>query len=529
MINMIYKDKKDLVLGKPNKYDFEEAEEFIEALIKYNEMIKDFIDSLPQKYKSVIELYNEIKDDYNHFNLGLTCLLYINILENEEILEDYYNNGLKNENKEKFIKYISKVICKKYFSEDLDYDKIYDKNFGFFKIYTSLCAIKEYNKTKSIVDKHNYINDSYDLTDYKMGLHDLQSCFIKKLMIFENKEILSSFINLTNKYDLEIYEQIYLANRLNEFGFIINNNVYFNIDLIIPYMNFIKNIKNKYILYNLCEIKNITPTTFNEFVCNGNLNYDEIGELICTSYRYKQCGLTEIIPLRVLEIFNTTGIHENFELCKSFVRGFIDNEARYIWFRNKELFDIKNTDFLWKIKDRTKEEIKLCIEVLNTITKNIDVDMLNIKFYRTKEIRKIVDINPAFYVNGIGYNENFEYIDPVVVHTRYETENFIQFLKKAKKYNKNYPQSYNESLGYHNINNFKKQYPWIIYQYITKFSNFILNNNIIDNFELFMELLESNENQIESYLSLEIKQMLINEGYLKSEYSHQLCKKYKNC
>ena len=149
MINIIYKDQKDLVLNKPKDYLFTNERKKKEAINEYEQMIKNFICNLPEKYSSVIELYEEIKDD-NNVNLGLTCLLYINILENEEILNDYYNNGLKHKDKEKFIRQISKMICKKHFDElglpELkgiftkrnNYKKTYDNNSYIRNIFDEL-------------------------------------------------------------------------------------------------------------------------------------------------------------------------------------------------------------------------------------------------------------------------------------------------------------------------------------------------------------------------------------------------------
>lgn len=518
MINIIYKDQKDLVFNKPKDYLFTNERKKKEAINEYKQMIKNFISSLPEKYCSVIELYEEIKDN-NNVNIGLACLLYINILENEEILNDYYNNGLKHKDKEKFIRQISKMICKKHFDDDSYYDKIYDENIGFLKIYTSIHAIKEYNRSKYIIPKPTCIDSFYNSIKHSnsgIELYNFQRRLIKEMPIFKNNKIFYLFNNLINKLNLGIYEQIYLSKYLDKFSTISNDEIHIDKNLIIPYINFIKNIERKDSLYYLHEIKNITLTAFDELVNNGHLTYNEINELLMFVYNRMHI-FKEITADKVLKVFNTEGIHSNFKLCKEFM---YEHETDIF-------FDTKHIDILYSIKNRYKEEIELCIKILNTIIDKMDIDRIMQQSYNREYVGETMGVERVNeYWCGIKVGEK-DIIVPQE-YTYYESENYKIFLERAKDYNKKNPNSPNINLEYCNITDFKKEYLWKVYQYITKINNFILNNNIIDNFTLFIELLDSNENVIESNLSTEIKQMLINEGYLKIEVSYQLQKKYKN-
>lgn len=501
MINLIYQDEMNLVLGDPrHKYfNFKNETEHRKAVDNYINYVKKFIDKLPEKYKSVSNIYEEIKDCYANpdYCVGLVCLLYINILENEHILNDYYDNGLKKEDKEEFIKCICKTICLERLDEysrggaDYSNNEMYNKELGFLKIYASIYAINEWYNNQFFSNK-DCVKAFYENNINSICLENLSRMFTSSLKILNYNEV-TNIKNVIDNYNLGIYEQIYLMNYLDRF-----TNLKNNIDevLIKDYISFIKKVNKKENLYNFKDFYNLEPIKLNYYLDNSYLNWEQVYSLLQIVRYFDRHNMKSEIN-KILETFNTLGIYENYVLCKSFL------------YKNFEpvnkLFDIKFLDILYQIKDKTKEDIEICVKILNTIIKKIDTN----RIIKSKYNYKVYD----------GY-KNKHY---------YEEDNYIKFLEKAKDFNNNLnnhiKNSEHKTLGYNNIRDYKKEYIWEVYQYITKIINFIFNNNVIDNFPIFMELLDLYDNKTEEYISYDIKQMLINEGYLKMEFSYSLQKK----
>lgn len=510
MFNLIYKDKKDLVIKQYNEEE------------KYVNRVKEFVYNLPVKYESVIPLFEEIEND-NKFNPGLTCLLYINILENDKLLDEYYKLGLKPEDKEDFVKTICKDICEHCsgLMGDAYYDELYNEELGFLKIYISMHALKEYNNSKKIFRLDSDIVENFYKHDRSYSMYNFVRILMSEFPILDKEK--SHFFNkLINGLDLGIYEQLYLSKYFHEISENLKENA-LNKDILMSYIDFIKNVEQKTNLYYLHKIKDLNPITFNELVKKGNLTYNEISELLIFAYeRSGTSRFKEITPKKVLETFNTAGIHENYKLCEKFMKGYTKDKDNKIFMYTDTFFDVSHLDILYKIKDRSKEEIALCVKILNAITENININrIVNFKaqiqiienhcFFETREDR----------VFGIVWDE---YTVPVEFNSyHYNTDDYVKFLTKAKNHNsvQNEPSKQNLNLGYYNITDFRQEYPWQLYQYITKISNFIINNNIIDNFEIFMELLDLNENDTETTLSSAITKMLMEENYLEVKKSFQ--------
>lgn len=500
MINLIYQDEIDLVLGDPRyKYfKFKNNNEHRKAVDDYIIYVKEFIDKLPEKYKSVSNIYEEIKDCYANpdYCVGLVCLLYINILENEHILNSYYDNGLKKDDKEEFIRYICKKICLEVFDgcerggPDYLINEIHNKELGFLKIYASIYAIKEYY-TNQIISK-TCVKSFYE-KDYYTNLSNLSRIFLNELTILNIYEI-ENLKNTIDKNDLGIYELMYLLNFVDNFTNNKDNKIYIDEEQIKNYMKFIKRVDKKQKLFRLSEFKNLNPIILNNILDNGYLNFDEIYSLLMI-VRYFLSNDKENASNKIIDTFNNIGIYENYDLCQKFL-------CKELEPFNK-LFDIKFLDILYQIKDRTKEDIELSIKILNTIIEKINAKKIISHRYYYKVYYDIFSSEDDFH---------------------YDNDYYTYFLDKAKRFNKN-PDSYKKNLGYTNVDDYRKEYLWKVYQYICKINNFILNNEIIKNYSAFMELLDLNDNKIESRLSSKIKDMLANEGYLKTETSYQKQKK----
>lgn len=263
----------------------------------------------------------------------------------------------------------------------------------------------------------------------------------------------------------------------------------------------------KSIVYELVQerLRMLNPLYYDSVVKNSNLTYDDIYSIFgmldhtefvkehesnfnCLNnqlkrYENSRSTLNSHKDKLLIEAFQYDGVYQNMDLCKRFfysnrhivnswdyfkmapdIEGksidinYEHNGLVYTYMERIFLFKIKPIDLLYAIKERSKEEIEFILKSLIVIKETIDTELL----------------------------EDCNY----------------------------------KNLDYEHINNNSKKYPHIVFNYISKFEDFILRHNIFEDLDLYMETINNSSNDFENKINKQIlpilKEILDNKAKIKT-------------